>query len=115
MPEGASADAPDPVAWVAGVFAGFPHTWALCGGWAVDAWLGHPTRAHEDVDVSIADDLQGALFGYLRGWDLVGHGPDEDGTEPWDGRRLEGPGHVHARGDDGIDLEILFAERRDGA
>ena len=34
--------------------------WALCGGWAVDAWLGRVTREHLDVDLSVFEEDQAA-------------------------------------------------------
>jgi hypothetical protein len=44
----------------------FPAPWALCGGWAIDAWLGRQTREHGDVDVSVFLQDQRALFEHLR-------------------------------------------------
>jgi hypothetical protein len=87
--------------------AGFHRPWALCGGWAVDAWLGRQTREHLDVDLAIDDDDQLALRGYLRdGWLLNGHDPhDDDSTQAWDGHPLELPAHIHARGHD-LDLDF---------
>lgn len=41
--------------------------WALCGGWAVDAWIGRITRDHGDIDVSVFVQEQGLLFEDLRG------------------------------------------------
>jgi hypothetical protein len=74
--------------------------WALCGGWAVDAWLGGKTRDHGDIDVSVFVQDQYALFQHLEGWQLLAHDPDDpshDG-EWWDGRRrLNHPSHIHAR------------------
>jgi hypothetical protein len=78
----------------------FSAHWAFCGGWAVDAWLGRQTREHGDVDISIFDVDQGALFEHLSsGWELIAHDPNvpDDTAEPWTGRRLDLPAHVHAR------------------
>jgi hypothetical protein len=92
--------------------AGFGHDWALCGGWGVDAWLGRQTRDHVDVDLSIFDEDQLAIHGYLRdGWLLNGHDPhDDDSTHPWDGHRLEVPAHIHARAE-GFDLDFQLNRR----
>jgi Aminoglycoside-2''-adenylyltransferase len=39
----------------------FPGRWWLAGGWAIDAWLGAPSRDHEDVEIGILRRDQ-ALF-----------------------------------------------------
>lgn len=98
--------APGPVAHYAAVMARFPAPWALCGGWALDAWLGRTTREHGDVDISVFATDQRALFEHLRGWQLLPHGPSvgEDNAAAWDGRRLEPPAHIHARPDTGEPL-----------
>jgi hypothetical protein len=76
----------------------FPHPWALCGGWAVDAWLGDTTRSHLDVDITVFHDDQRAVFEQLAGWHLAAHDTDTpDGGEGWDGRPLTFPAHIHGR------------------
>lgn len=89
---------PEPIAKVADLMSSYPGSWALSGGWAVDAWLGHVTRDHGDIDIVVFD--QGALFEYLPGWQLLAHdpdAPDHDG-EWWDGRRvLNHRSHIHSR------------------
>jgi Aminoglycoside-2''-adenylyltransferase len=74
--------------------------WALCGGWAVDAWLGRLTREHGDIDISIFQDDQHALFQHLNGWQLIAHDNSVPGdtSDLWDGvRRIGLPGHIHGR------------------
>jgi hypothetical protein len=67
----------------------------------VDAWLGHKTREHDDVDISVFGEDQADLFRHLAGWHLVAHGanlrPGEVVTERWDGSPLALPAHIHAR------------------
>ena len=87
--------------------AGYAGTWALCGGWAVDAWFGEVTRGHLDVDITIFDDDQPAAYDHLRarGWHLIAHDESVGGAtrEPWDGRPLVLPAHVHGA----RDLDVL--------
>ncbi len=92
--------------------AGFDHGWALCGGWAVDAWLGRQTRDHVDVDLSVFEEDQAAVRAFFRdGWELNGHDPhDDDSTHDWDGHALELPAHIHARGGD-FNLDIQLNRR----
>jgi len=89
----------------------FAAGWSLCGGWAVDAWLGRQTREHGDLDITVFHNDQPALFAHLAGWNLIAHDPNVvgDTTEPWDGRRLDLPAHIHARPGDGQNLEVLNA------
>jgi hypothetical protein len=105
----------------------FPAPWALCGGWAVDAWLGRQTRDHDDVDISVFIEDQRALFDHLAGWQLVAHDLD-DTHQTWDGRHLDLPNHIQARHDadgrptDRVDaasqqffgLDIQLGDRSDG-
>jgi Aminoglycoside-2''-adenylyltransferase len=105
---------PEELARVAGLMSDYDRSWALCGGWAVDAWLGRTTRRHEDVDLSVFHDEQDAVFEYFtEGWLLNGHDRhDDDGTDPWTGRTLDFPAHIHARSE-GFDLDIQL-DRRTG-
>jgi hypothetical protein len=76
---------------------GFGPSWFLCGGWAADAWLGRQTRHHWDVDISVFLDDQHAIFHHFTGWALVAHDPNVPGDtkEPWNGRHLDPPAHIH--------------------
>ena len=121
---------PEPVATLAAQMASFPAPWALCGGWAVDAWLGRVTREHGDVDVSVFIQDQRALFEHLRGWQLLAHDAGwqpKDNDEWWDGRPLlNHPAHIHGRppemsggmpdrgiatAEDGFSLDIQLDDR----
>jgi hypothetical protein len=81
--------------------SGFPAPWSLCGGWAVDAWLGRKSRDHGDVDMSVFAGDQRALFKYLDGWQLLAHDAAWEANDDerwWDGRRrLTAHSHIHAR------------------
>jgi len=90
---------PEPVMRLADLMSSYPRAWSLCGGWAIDAWLGRISRAHGDVDLSVFDADHQQLFDHLKGWQLISHSSVEDdgSTGPWDGRRLPVPSHIHAR------------------
>ena len=98
---------------IADEMSGFGQRWALCGGWAIDSWLGRVTRDRADADVSILEEHQREVFDYSCDWRLVGHDPDEGHDEAWDGHWLSGPGHIHAKAADGFDLEVLLAKSSD--
>ena len=104
---------PEPLACLAGIMSTFRPRWYLCRGWAVDSWLGRQTRDHADLDFAVFQDDQHTLFDHLAGWQLIGHDDNvaDDSSEPWDGRRLDLPAHIHARSDDGVHLDIQVNER----
>jgi len=104
---------PEPLARVADLMSSFRPNWSLCGGWAADAWLGRQTRDHADIDITVFQDDQRAIFDHLAGWQLVGHDNHvaDDSSEPWDGRTLDLPAHIHARSHHGFNLEVLLNER----
>jgi len=35
------------------LLAGLTVPWCVVGGWAIDLWLGHETRTHEDLEIAI--------------------------------------------------------------
>lgn len=105
--------------------------WALCGGWAIDAWLGRETRDHGDVDIAVFQDDLPAFFKHLDAWQLVAHDDNVPGdtAELWNGRKIDIPGHIHARSPErreampdrvdnaagqGFGLDIQICERADG-
>jgi len=125
------ASVPAPLVSVAELMSTFRPRWSLCGGWAVDAWLGRQTREHADIDISVFQGDEQALFEHLVGWQLVAHDPNvaDNSAEPWDGRPLDLPAHIHARAPDarrhlpdrldapvqaGFSLDIQVSERSGG-
>jgi hypothetical protein len=84
---------------LADVMSSYSRPWSLCGGWAIDAWLGRISRDHGDVDLSVFDAHHQQLAEHLEGWQLIAHTSvgDDASTGLWDGRRLPVPSHIHAR------------------
>ncbi|MGH2610300.1 MAG: nucleotidyltransferase domain-containing protein, partial [Tepidiformaceae bacterium] len=128
--ETATPEVPQPVAVLATVMEMFSAPWALCGGWAIDAWLGRETREHGDVDLCVFVQDQRALFEHLSGWQLLAHDATwtpKENDEWWDGRALlNQPSHIHGRPpdrsgpvpadgiatiEDGFWLDIQIADR----
>ena len=78
---------------------------------------GRADNDHVDIDIATFTDDQGAVFEQvfeqLSGWNLIAHDAivDQETTEPWDGRRLVLPAHVHAHSDADVELEVLINER----
>ena len=111
-----SMSVPEPVARLAELMSTFPGPWYLCGGWAVDAWLGRQTREHGDVDFAVFQDDQRALFDHLSGWQTIGHdnSVDDASSEPWNRRWLDLPAHIHARPEarDATDGSLYDADQR---
>ena len=91
---------------------GFEAEWCVSSGWALDVFIGAPSRYHFDLDLLIWREDQLFLRGHLlaRGWEL--HVPVDGVYHPWaEDEWLELPVHqVHAR-KDGRFLDILLAER----
>jgi hypothetical protein len=89
---------PPAVAYVRDLLHSLAAPWLLSGGWAADAWLGRQTREHQDVDITVFQEDQRAVFEHLAGWALVAHDTTvpAESTQQWDGRRLDLPAHVHA-------------------
>ena len=89
----------------------FPGPWHICGGWALDVFLGRVTRVHHDVDVVVprADQLTLQERMTARGWKLLT--PFEGRLQPWPMHmRLELPRHqVHAHRS-GTFIDFLLAD-----
>ena len=106
-------DIPASVTRVAEIMATFPGEWCLCGGWAVDAWVGRQTREHKDVDLLVFEEDLPSLLSHFAGWELLAHDTvDPDSTQQWNGRSLTLPAHVHARRD-GVNLDVQVSRKDD--
>ncbi len=105
--------APKAIARVGELLSEFRSTWFLIGGWAVDSWLGRQSREHPDVDIGLFIEDHATLLGYLPDWHLVAHDPpDQSHDDPWDGRPLNVPAHVHGKHPDWpLELDFNFNER----
>jgi uncharacterized protein (DUF952 family) len=74
------------------VMAGFAAPWWVAGGWALDLFLGHQSRPHADLELSVLAADQQALFEHLRGWDLRLAAPGAS-LPAWDGTTIRPPFH----------------------
>ena len=109
----AAADVPDGFALprqVLSLLDGFGKPWWVAGGWAVDLFVGRPTRPHKDIEIALFRNDQSALQEHLGEWNLrkvVDHR-----LVPWlPGELLTLPVHeIHGRGPEGQALEILLNE-----
>lgn len=54
------------------LFEDYDRPWAVCGGWAIDLYIGRVIRSHKDVDFMILRKDQLIIQEYLssRGWNL---------------------------------------------
>jgi hypothetical protein len=77
----------EPVHSVVKLIEGYPHPWCVCGGWAIDLFLGRETRDHEDVEILVYRRDQAALWQHFAYWSLVKIVPrpdDEPIITPWE-------------------------------
>jgi hypothetical protein len=91
--------------------------WYVAGGWAIYCFVGRVTRDHQDVDLAISRDDQGAVHDHFpdREWSMIVPHPEglaNQGTiEPWDGEPLALPVHqILADDADGNRIEFLLNE-----
>jgi hypothetical protein len=74
---------------VQALFAPADFPWWVAGGHALDLFVGHPTRPHTDMDVSILRRDAPLLRQLLAGWDL--HGAHAGILTPWTTEDMEPP------------------------
>jgi hypothetical protein len=100
---------------VRALMAPYSGAWALCGGWAVDIWLGEVTREHGDIDIAVFRDDERRFAVELADWRLVAHETDDaDHQVRWDGHPLVANAHLHAASDLEPRRELLLNERGEG-
>jgi hypothetical protein len=116
----ANLDGFQPIRNVGQVLAGFARPWFVAGGWAIDLFVGTPTRPHEDVEVLILREDQEAVQRLLTGWELCkldeAHGAGE--WVPWRlGERIEHPAFQTQARRSGVDplvLDVFLADAAEG-
>jgi hypothetical protein len=65
----------------------------VCGGWAIDLFVGEVTREHEDLEVGVFRAHQGALQAHYEGWNAYKVG-QPGRWDAWErAERLELPVH----------------------
>ena len=96
---------------VAALMRGLDIPWWIAGGWALDLFIGHGTRAHNDIEIAVFRDDVEKVRTHLKGWE---HFIAEKGTfTPWRGA-LPPTAHElwsRERGHEPWQLEILVEER----
>jgi hypothetical protein len=63
-------------------FAPLPAPWWIAGGWAIDLFLGHQTRPHDDLDVQVLRQNQQEIRTLFRGWDVQAAHPSPPESPP---------------------------------
>ena len=71
----------EPVADAARLMDGFPGTWFVSGGWAIDLFLGVVTREHEDIEIGIYRPDQCLLRQHFRGFQFEKVFPSAQGGQ----------------------------------
>lgn len=67
---------------VASLFAELDAPWWIAGGYAIEAFVGHAFRGHNDIDVGLLRNAQSTVQAHLASWAL--HAADPPGTlRPW--------------------------------
>ncbi len=93
------------------VLSGLSVPWWIAGGWAIDLFVGHETRAHGDIEIAVLRRDQLAIQKQLKGWDL--QIADVGSLEPWPtGQAIVPAKHAvwARRGGDAWEIEIALEE-----
>lgn len=88
--------------------------WWVCGGWAIDLWLGTRLRDHADFDVGCARRDVRHFVGELPGW--AAHTARSGVLEPWSASAdpAEGSLWLHRAESERWDLQLMPEDVRDG-
>ncbi len=96
------------------LMAGFEKPWGICGGWAIDLYLGKVTREHHDIEIAVFRKDQIAVQTHLRDWYLTKVVSLAGQRDQWkEDEQLQPPIHeIHAQRPDTVlhHLEILLNE-----
>jgi hypothetical protein len=70
MAEPANLEAFSEPLHAAQMMSGFPCSWCICGGWAIDLFVNRVSRSHKDIELAIWRTDQLVLRSYLasQGW-----------------------------------------------
>ena len=96
------------------LLAGAPVRWGLCGGLAIDLFVGHPTRQHADLDISIFREDEVSMRTWMASWEFWGaHEPGKGLDRLSSSQPI--PADVHAiwcreSGSESWSLEMLVEE-----
>ncbi len=95
-------------------FADFP--WWISGGWGLDLWIGHVTRLHEDIDITVFREHLPGLFRALEGHEffLADRGQLIPIAGPEDVQRNHWNFWVRRKGDSHWRLQVMLADQMDG-
>ena len=93
---------------VSKIMRGFPASWAVAGGWAIDLFLKKQTRQHADLEVALFRDDQALLHQQLPRWAFFK--VDSGQLIEWlSADRLSLPIHeIHGRSTHGPPLSLEF-------
>ncbi len=96
------------------LFDGAPFRWGLCGGLAIDQFVGHPTRPHEDLDIALFRENEVSMRARLPSWEFwAAHEPGRGLDLLPDGRSIASDVHMiwcREKGSDKWSLEVLIEE-----
>ncbi len=101
--------------WINDLMKDFDKEWFVCGGWAVDLFLGRETRMHNDIKIGIFRDQQLHIQKHFSEWEMKKVIPeDKHNVEEWKtGEKLELPIYKILSKKDNHNFEILLNERNE--
>lgn len=103
----------EPLRAAAGVFRRFTKPWFVCGGWAIDLFVGRQTREHLDVEIGVFREDQRELRQLLADFSTFRRAAGDE--QPWRGERLDHPVHELVAKGRGEEIEVLLNERAEDA